>query len=386
MTFASASVPITIFLAGDVMTGRGVDQILPTPSKPELNEDYVKRATDYVAFAARVHGPIHAPVAPAYIWGDALSVLQQVKPTASLVNLETSVTVSDDVWLGKGVNYRMHPANIGCIQAAHVDVCALANNHVLDFGRSGLAETLDVLRRAGIRTAGAGHDLDEARRPARFALAGGASLLVFAFGSESSGIPAAWAAGPSRSGVYLLEDLSVNRADDIVAQVRASKRPGDIVVVSVHWGSNWGYETDPEQVAFAHRLVEGGVDVVHGHSSHHVRAIEVHKGKLVLYGCGDLINDYEGITGHEEWRGDLGAMYFATITPQDGRLAALRVVPMHMRRLRLTRPAQADEQLLAGILSRISRSFGSRFEWHEPGTIMLETDGPSRSSPAVSCG
>src|ERR1035437_2740295 len=94
MTFASASVPITIFLAGDVMTGRGVDQILPTPSKPELNEDYVKRATDYVAFAARVHGPIHAPVAPAYIWGDALSVLQQVKPTASLVNLETSVTVS----------------------------------------------------------------------------------------------------------------------------------------------------------------------------------------------------------------------------------------------------------------------------------------------------
>jgi poly-gamma-glutamate synthesis protein (capsule biosynthesis protein) len=164
-----------------------------------------------------------------------------------------------------------------------------------------------------------------------------------------------------------------------VAQVRASKRPGDIVVVSVHWGSNWGYETDPEQVAFAHRLVEGGVDVVHGHSSHHVRAIEVYKGKLVLYGCGDLINDYEGITGHEEWRGDLGAMYFATITPQDGRLAALRVVPMHMRRLRLTRPAQADEQLLAGILSRISRSFGSRFEWHEPGTIMLETDGPSRS-------
>ena len=379
MTVPSAPVPTTIFLAGDVMTGRGVDQILPVPSKPELYEDFVKRATDYVALAARVHGPIQSPVAPAYIWGDALPVLQQVKPAASLVNLETSVTVSDDVWLGKGVNYRMHPANIGCIQAAHVDVCALANNHVLDFGRSGLAETLDVLHRAGIRTAGAARDLDEARRPARFALAGGASLLVLAFGSESSGIPAAWAAGPSRSGVYLLEDLSMRTADVITAQVSASKRPGDIVIVSVHWGSNWGYEVDPEQVAFAHRLIEGGVDVVHGHSSHHVRPIEVYEGKLILYGCGDLINDYEGITGHEDWRGDLGAMYFASITPQDGLLAALRVVPMHMRKLRLTRPAQADEPLLADILSRISRPFGSRFKWHKTGTIMLERPG----SPAA---
>jgi poly-gamma-glutamate synthesis protein (capsule biosynthesis protein) len=379
MTVPSAPVPTTIFLAGDVMTGRGVDQILPVPSKPELYEDFVKRATDYVALAARVHGPIQSPVAPAYIWGDALPVLQQVKPAASLVNLETSVTVSDDVWLGKGVNYRMHPANIGCIQAAHVDVCALANNHVLDFGRSGLAETLDVLHRAGIRTAGAARDLDEARRPARFALAGGASLLVLAFGSESSGIPAAWAAGPSRSGVYLLEDLSMRTADGITAQVSASKRPGDIVIVSVHWGSNWGYEVDPEQVAFAHRLIEGGVDVVHGHSSHHVRPIEVYEGKLILYGCGDLINDYEGITGHEDWRGDLGAMYFASITPQDGLLAALRVVPMHMRKLRLTRPAQADEPLLADILSRISRPFGSRFKWHKTGTIMLERPG----SPAA---
>lgn len=379
MTSAAEAAPITIFLAGDVMTGRGVDQILGTPSKPELREDFVKKATDYVALAEREHGPIRRSAAPSYIWGDALPVLEQVKPAASLINLETAVTVSDDFWPDKGINYRMHPANVGCLQAAHVDVCALANNHVLDFGRSGLVETLDVLHRAGFRTTGAGRDLDEARRPARLDLGAGKAVLVFAFGTESSGIPESWAAGPSRPGVHLLDDLSKKTADDITARVRASKRPGNIAVASVHWGSNWGYEIDPEQVAFAHKLIEGGVDVVHGHSSHHVRAVEVYKGKLILYGCGDLVNDYEGIGGHEEWRGDIGAMYLATITPDDGSLAGLRVVPLHMRKLRLTRPARADEQMLADVLSWTSRPFGSRFEWHDTGMIVLRPTATAHS-------
>ena len=364
--------PVTIFLAGDVMTGRGVDQILPVPSKPELRENHVKHAATYAALAERAHGPIPAPVEPSYIWGYGLPVLQQVKPAASLVNLETSITVSNNFWLGKSIHYRMHPANVGCLQAAPIDVCALANNHVLDFGRSGLTETMDVLRRAGIHFAGAGRDLDEARRPARLALGGGAGLVVFSFGTASSGIPEDWAAGPSRSGVHLVADLSTRTADDIAAHVRSSKGPGDIAIASIHWGSNWGYEIDPEEEAFAHRLVDGGVDVVHGHSSHHVRAIEIYEGKLILYGCGDLVTDYEGIPGHEDWRGDLGAMFFATISPHDGTLAGLRLVPMQMRRLRLARPEWSDAEWLRATLNRISRPFGSRFERDATGSLVLQ--------------
>ena len=149
MAPAAGPSPFTLCLAGDVMTGRGVDQALPTPSKPELHESFVKNAADYVAFAESVHGPVQRRMPPAALWGDALPLLAQVKPAATIVNLETSVTVSDDVWPGKGINYRMHPANVGCLQAAHLDVCALANNHVLDYGRAGLLETLDVLHRAG---------------------------------------------------------------------------------------------------------------------------------------------------------------------------------------------------------------------------------------------
>jgi poly-gamma-glutamate capsule biosynthesis protein CapA/YwtB (metallophosphatase superfamily) len=257
---------VKLFLAGDVMTGRGVDQVLPSPSDPELRESFVQSARTYVELAEAAHGPVPAPVEPAYIWGEALAALERFAPDASIVNLETSITRSSNFWPDKPVHYRMHPGNAGCLEAARIDACTLANNHVLDFGRAGLLETLGVLRARGIAAAGAGRDLDEARRPVRLELGRGAALLVFACGSTSSGIPSDWAAGPSRPGVHFLPDLSPVTAEELAAAARSAKRPGDLAVASIHWGSNWGYEIAPEQVAFAHALVSGGFDIVHGHS------------------------------------------------------------------------------------------------------------------------
>ncbi len=358
------------------MTGRGVDQVLPHPGDPGLREPVVDDARDYVELAEAAHGPVPAPVDFDYVWGDALSVLAREGPGAIVVNLETSVTTSCDFWPSKGIHYRMHPANVECLAAARVDVCCLANNHVLDFGRAGLVETIGTLESAGIAYAGAGRDLDAALRPARVGLPGGGALLVFGFGTESSGIPTAWAAAAERPGVSLLHDLSEATADGIVARVRRTKRAGDIVVASVHWGGNWGYEVPAEHVRFAHRLVEGGVDVVHGHSSHHVRPIEVHRGKLILYGCGDLLTDYEGIRGHERWRGDLGVMYLATVATEDGSLVDLRMAPLQMNRMRLARVAPSDAAWLAGALNRICEPFGTRVDDAKDGTIGLRTVAP----------
>lgn len=369
---------VTLFLAGDVMTGRGVDQILPHPGKAELREPSIKHARTYVELAERIHGPVRAPVPLSYLWGDGLSVLDQVRPAASIVNLETSITVSSEFAPHKDVHYRMSPDNVGCLQTAHLDVCALANNHVLDFGAPGLVETLQVLRAARIKSAGAGRDLEEARRPARVELGHGAALLVFAFGAPSSGIPLAWGAAPGRAGVHLLPELSRAAADELCALVRSLKGPGDLVVVSVHWGSNWGQEIAPEQISFAHRLVDGGVDLVHGHSSHHVRAIELYRHRLILYGCGDLITDYEGLHGHTAWRGNLGAMYFATLA-RDGALVELRLVPTEMRRMRLSRAGPADRAWLLETLNRISEPFGTSFEDGNHGTLTLKQANPFRA-------
>ena len=138
------------------------------------------------------------------------------------------------------------------------------------------------------------------------------------------------------------------------------RQPGDIVVVSVHWGSNWGYQVDADQVRFAHRLIDGGIDVVHGHSSHHPRPIEVYSGKLILYGCGDLVDDYEGITGHERYRDDLRLLYLPRLDPASGRLKELRLAPFQARQLRLHRASERDAEWLRAELDEVSRGFGSR--------------------------
>jgi poly-gamma-glutamate capsule biosynthesis protein CapA/YwtB (metallophosphatase superfamily) len=302
------------------MTGRGVDQILPHASPPQIFEPYVQDAREYVEMAESVHGPIPRPVSASYIWGDALEELTRVAPDARIVNLETSVTRSDDYWKGKGINYRMHPDNVACLAAARIDVCALANNHVLDYGYVGLVETLETLMRAGLKTAGAGRTLAQADEPAIVQVSTGSRVVVFAVGAESSGIFPSWGAREDRPGVALLADLSRKTANAIVARVQQVKRPSDVIVASIHWGTNWGYEVPPEHVQFAHWLVDGGVDIVHGHSSHHPRPMEVYRKRLILYGCGDFINDYEVIEGYEQYRDDLVLMYFAALSPATGEL------------------------------------------------------------------
>jgi poly-gamma-glutamate capsule biosynthesis protein CapA/YwtB (metallophosphatase superfamily) len=293
-----------VFLCGDVMIGRGIDQILPHPSEPEIHEGVMRSAAGYVELSERLHGALQSPVPFHYVWGDCLDVLAQAAPDARIVNLETSVTTSDD-WLPKGINYRMHPRNVPCLAAAGIQCCALANNHVLDWGREGLDETLRVLGCAGILTVGAGRDLAEARAPAMIELREAHRLVVLAFGTESSGIPDNWGAAPDRSGVNLLPDLSDQVIAEIALQVRGFKRAGDVVVASIHWGENWGYEVPASHQHFARALIDkAGVDIVHGHSSHHPQAIEVHRGHLILYGAGDFLNDYEGIESHGEYRGE----------------------------------------------------------------------------------
>jgi poly-gamma-glutamate synthesis protein (capsule biosynthesis protein) len=369
---------VTLFLCGDVMTGRGVDQILPHPGDPRLRETYVRHAQTYVDLAEEVNGPIERPVDFAWPWGDALTALTAVAPDARVVNLETSITRSDDLAPGKAVHYRMSPENVPCLTAARPDACALANNHVLDFGRQGLEDTLRALAAAGIAAAGAGRDASEARRPAVVPVRGGGRVVVASSGTQSSGIPPAWAATRDRAGVDLLPDLSVATADELADRLRQVKRPGDIAVASIHWGTNWGYEVPAEHVGFAHRLIDRGVDVVHGHSSHHPRPIQVYRGKLILYGCGDFIDDYEGISGYEQYRDDLRLLYFASLEPETGRLVRLRMASMQARRMRLHRASREDVEHQCGVLNGIGHRFGSQVDLGGDGMLHLRVP-PARA-------
>jgi poly-gamma-glutamate synthesis protein (capsule biosynthesis protein) len=361
-----------LFLCGDVMTGRGIDQALPHPVNPVLYEPYVRDAREYVHLAEKAHGSIPRPLSFDYIWGDALEGLERAEVDFRLVNLETAITSSETPWIGKAIHYRMHPQNIGCLSAAHISACALANNHVLDWGYDGLTETLQTLDSTGIARSGAGSDSNEAMQPAVLGTVGKGRLLLFSFGSTTSGIPEEWKATSVSPGVNLLDDLSETTAARVCDQMRAHQQLGDLIVASIHWGSNWGYEIPREQVLFAHRLIEKGVAIVHGHTSHHVKAIEVFRGRLILYGCGDFLTDYEGIKGYETFRGDLALMYLVELDSDSGELIAARLVPMQMRRFRLERASVADSRWLCDLLNKLGAKFNTRVKLQSDNSLELE--------------
>jgi poly-gamma-glutamate synthesis protein (capsule biosynthesis protein) len=374
---------IRLFLCGDVMIGRGIDQVLPHPCDPALHEPYARSALRYVRLAEEVNGPIPRAADPSYIWGAAVDRWNLKKPDARIINLETSVTRSSD-YVIKGINYRVSPENANCLAAAAIDCCVLANNHVLDWGYAGLSETLSTLRRLGIKTAGAGHNLDEASSPARLDVPDKTRVLIFSFALPSSGVPRGWAATSDSPGVDFLSDLSLASIAKIGRHIASARQPADVILVSIHWGPNWGYEIPDDQQRFAHALIDDfGVSVVHGHSSHHAKGVEIYRNRLILYGCGDFLNDYEGIDGYQAFRGDLALMYFADLDAATADLVSLEIVPLQIRNFQLVQPSRPDVQWLQQTLDRECGRFGARVVLTAAGRLLLVSE--LSSEPRAGC-
>ena len=146
------------------------------------------------------------------------------------------------------------------------------------------------------------------------------------------------------------------------------RKAGDHVIVSIHWGGNWGYDIPREQETFAKTLIDqGGVDIVHGHSSHHPKRMEIYRGRLILYGAGDLINDYEGIGGYEEFRPELSLIYLPRLSAS-GAVESILLVPMRMQRFRLNRTTAEETAWLRRLMEQQSR--GLQFEMTADGLIL----------------
>lgn len=490
---------VKLTFLGDLMLGRGIDQVMPHPCPPHLYEQCVKDARVYVELAEQALGGarIPRPVGYEYVWGDALYVLekrehvgecqQQVwqqerrvhdvllgqdaqqscnvqqkehtqhmqkehtqqrheavaltppqspghRETATplalrIGNLETAVTRSERAWIGKGINYRASPENaIGCLRAARIDCCTLANNHVLDWGYAGLDDTIRTLRHAGIATCGAGANLREASRPAVLtaSMCGVVRrVLVFGYAHGSSGVPEEWAATEHRAGVNMLREVSTESAMRVLADIErwrseegatsnvsmaaasaeelleggtgasvtgssgtgtsipnvlASEAAAstDVIVVSVHWGGNWGFAVPQAHRDFARTLAEHGVDIVHGHSSHHVMGAEIYRRRtrrhvaspkvmgsppdtssdmtptsLILYGCGDFINDYEGIhnLSEEGYRADLACAFVVDVGERRDMPLEVDAVAFKRRAFRLERATPEDQLCVDEMLS-----------------------------------
>ncbi|WP_135302784.1 CapA family protein [Haloarcula amylovorans] len=291
------------------------------------------------------------------VWGDLREHLAELD--GLFVNLECCLSTRGRPWrrTDRAFHFRADPGwAIPALEAAGVDCCALANNHVLDFEEPALLDTLDALDGASIAHAGAGRTLSEAFRPALVTVAD----LDVAVVSLTDNTPeyAATDSAPGTAHVEIDSNDGATRRAVSETLARARERNPDLLVASLHWGPNMRTEpTDPFR-EFAHWLVESGVDVVHGHSAHVFQGIEVYGGSPICYDTGDFVDDY---AVDESLRNDRSFLFELSVTPT-GSVRELRLVPTEIADFAVH---EASETAAAWSRDRMrdrSEPFGTTFE------------------------
>ncbi|MBZ5502526.1 MAG: CapA family protein [Acidobacteriia bacterium] len=290
---------------------------------------------------------------PDYPWGDTLPLLHGA--SWRMCNLECVIADRGKPAAGKVFQFRSSAKNIAVLQAARINAVSLANNHVLDYGEDALLQMLQLLDRAGIAHSGAGADLAQASRLATADVCGQkVGLLAFTDNEP------AWEATASRPGVfYAPPDLGDRRAQNVLDIVRAQTKLCDLLIVSAHWGSNWGYLPESGHVEFAHALIEAGAGLVFGHSSHVFRGIEFYKGRPIIYGAGDFVDDY-AVDPIE--RNDQGFIYLVE-TP-GGIPRGLRLYPTLIRACRVCRAEGLQERGIVEKMKDLCAAFHTPARWH----------------------
>ncbi|MFD1647878.1 CapA family protein [Haloarchaeobius litoreus] len=327
-------------LTGDVMLGRNVD------------ERQARRSVTTV-------------------WGDVLERLQSLD--GLLVNLECCLSTRGTPWqrTRRAFRFRADPEwALPALDAAGVDCCALANNHVLDFEEEALLDTLDRLDETGIARAGAGRTRETAFAPATFDV----DEVTVAIVSVTDNTPeyAATERTPGTAYVDIESDESGTREAVAAALGRARATDPDLLVTSLHWGPNMVTEPPDSFRRFAHWLVEQGVDVVHGHSAHVFQGIEVYEGRPILYDTGDFVDDY---AVDDELRNDRSFLFEVALTPT-GEPTSLRLRPTEIHDCAVHGAGPGVAAWARKRMRALSAPFGTDFERAGDG-LVLEVGGTS---------
>ena len=344
------------------MLGRLIDQLFPV----HVHEPSEARIVSSFS-GSHAHLREYSSTSP---WGNTLPLFEGVD--INIINLETSVTTSSRKWPDKVFNYRMHPENLRALRPAKVTYAGLANNHTLDFSEEGLRDTVNALKEAKIAFAGAGHTQNEAEAPAMLEF----PKLPDREGRDTDSKPHAvkiWAASDHPSDWFGVPGFSLidyskqtrQRLKELISKPSEEDRmPMPLKVFSVHWGPNYSWQPSSAIRSFAHFLIdECDIDIVHGHSSHHVQGVEVYKGKLIIYGCGDFVDDYALV---EEYRNDLSAVWRVSFVEDSQRLDLdrLEIFPTRIKtfQAQLLRKGEPDFEWLRDKLSSLCADLGTAIE------------------------
>jgi poly-gamma-glutamate synthesis protein (capsule biosynthesis protein) len=215
-----------------------------------------------------------------YVGGNeefAFTEWQKIGPVdAQMANLENPVTFSTDS-VDKEFVFCMPPRYLKMIKSAGISILNCANNHIGDFGRPGIIETLDWLDSTGLQHVGAGRNSADARKPVVLSLHG---KKIGILGYGGNGIHYA---GSSSAGTVPCDEQM------IVHDVQALVKTVDLVVVNFHWGDEGSSVPNEAQIRLAHAVIDAGADLIIGHHPHVFQGIEYYKSGIIAYSLGNFV-------------------------------------------------------------------------------------------------
>jgi poly-gamma-glutamate capsule biosynthesis protein CapA/YwtB (metallophosphatase superfamily) len=209
-------------------------------------------------------------------------------------NLETTITNHNEKDK-KTFNYRIREANMGFLKINKNQFFSIANNHILDYNEKGMSDTIKNLQRMDIKFSGAGKNLFDAQTIAKFTIKGKRIGILGCTDHYEK-----WKASATKPGIYFID---YNNYNELLSYISSIKKELDILILSIHWGQNYKNGIDDKYQKFAKKVINAGIDIIHGHSSHHIKCIRTNGKKIIIYGNGDFINDY---AIDSQFRNDLG--------------------------------------------------------------------------------
>lgn len=289
-----------------------------------------------------------------YAWKYLGTIFQEDDFT--LLNLETSITKSEEKWPEKEFNFRSDPKHAEEMKRQSVEAVSLANNHTLDFGRKGFADTLYHLKKSGILYAGGGADLSEAIRPILFEK-NGTKIGILSF---SRVVPSGkWYAGKNRSGIVGAYDSQLEQA---IRAVKEWDSKTDVLMVALHWGKMHVEQPGVSEERAARRLIDAGADVIIGHHPHVLQGIEIYKNRPIFYSLGNFIFPNLG--------GNADRTMIAQVVLEGSRVKELRLRPF---RIEHGRPVPLEEKGIPAEFKRwrkLSEKYGTEID--EAGTVQIK--------------
>ncbi|MGD9487050.1 MAG: CapA family protein [Calditrichaceae bacterium] len=197
-----------------------------------------------------------------------------------MINLESPFTVRGNP-VEKQFTFRALPKYAGMLKESGVDIVTLANNHMYDYGDTGIFDTIGLLDSVGIKHVGAGRNLAEARQPVIFDIRGLklAYLAYYGTGPHSDSHPATEtnAGTAMRNLAYIKEDIAKIR-DQV-----------DYIIINFHWGLEKANYPEESEKYYARKSIDYGADLIVGHHPHVLQGVELYKGKVIAYSLGNFI-------------------------------------------------------------------------------------------------